>query len=128
MRIGELARRTGLSVDTLRFYEKRGLLNESHFQRTESGYRDYNEAALERLQLIKGTQAAGFTLSEIAMLFDRWEANQLSQEDIVAYLTEKCQQIEAKIAELQQVQQYLENKICAVTGVNRLAKGHAKVR
>jgi len=116
MRIGELARRSGMSVDTLRFYEKRGLLNESHFRRLESGYRDYDRAALERLTLIKGAQAAGFTLTEILALFDRWENNQLSDEDVAAYLRQKRQQIAERIAALQQVQQVLDEKICAVTG------------
>ncbi len=118
MRIGEVARCTGLSVDTLRFYEKRGLLTDAHFERMESGYRKYNKAAIERLRLIKGTQAAGFTLNEIGMLFERWEANELTSREIAAQLTEKCNEIAAKIAELQQVQVYLEQKICAVTGVS----------
>jgi DNA-binding transcriptional MerR regulator len=116
MRISELSQRSGLSVDTLRFYEKWGLINDAHFRRQGGGYRDYNEEALERLRLIKGTQAAGFTLTEIAMLFDRWESNQLTDAEIAARLREKCNQVAAKIEELQQVQRYLEDKICTVTG------------
>jgi DNA-binding transcriptional MerR regulator len=111
MRIGKLAQLSGLSIDTIRFYEKRGLINEAHFERLPSGYRDYNESALERLQLVKGTQAAGFSLSEIAELFDRWENNELNDAEIAARLQEKSAQVARKIAELQQVQQYLEQKL-----------------
>lgn len=116
MRIGELSRRTGISIDTLRFYEKRGLLNETHFTRRESGYREYGEAAVERLQLIRGAQAAGFTLGEIVSLFDRWETQQLTDDVILRTLQEKSAQVKAKIAALQTVQAYLEQKICHVTG------------
>jgi len=119
MRIGELSQRSGLSIDTLRFYEKRGLFGEEYVKRSESGYRDYYEAVIERLELIKGAQAAGFTLSEIAMLFDRWAEAQLTDEEITRHLHNKCNQITAKIAELQQVQRYLEQKICIVTGVKK---------
>jgi MerR family Zn(II)-responsive transcriptional regulator of zntA len=115
MRVGELAERCGLSTDTIRFYEKRGLLHEAHVRRSENGYRHYNETAAERLGLIKGAQAAGFTLAEIVDLFKEWEANALTDDRIEVYLREKCAQIAAKVAELQQVQRYLEEKICTVT-------------
>jgi len=63
MRISELAARTGLSIDTIRFYEKMGLLDNAHGTRQPNGYRDYFETAVERLELIKNGRMAGFTLS-----------------------------------------------------------------
>ncbi len=62
MQIGELAEATGLSRDTLRYYEKRGLLTA---RRSGNGYRDYPEEAADWLRYIRLAQALGFTLQEI---------------------------------------------------------------
>ncbi len=63
LRIGEVAERSGVSVEALRFYERRGLLGRP--ARTGSGYRVYEPAVLERLAFIKRAQAIGFSLDEI---------------------------------------------------------------
>jgi DNA-binding transcriptional MerR regulator len=63
LRIGEVARRSGVGVEALRFYERRGLLGRP--ARTESNYRVYDETVLERLDFIRRAQAVGFTLDEI---------------------------------------------------------------
>ena len=63
LRIGEVAARSGISVEALRFYERRGLLGRP--ARTDSGYRVYEPAVLERLAFIKRAQAIGFSLDEI---------------------------------------------------------------
>lgn len=65
-RIGEVAAQTTLSRDTLRYYERRGLL--AHPLRTSGGFRMYGKATLERLRFIKRAQAVGFTLEEIREL------------------------------------------------------------
>ncbi|WP_374581842.1 MerR family transcriptional regulator [Pseudoduganella sp.] len=62
MQIGELAEATGISRDTLRYYEKRGLLQA---RRGGNGYRDYAPEAVEWLRYIRTAQALGFTLQEI---------------------------------------------------------------
>lgn len=67
MKIGDLARAGGVSVETVRFYQRRGLLTEP--PRAE-GARRYTEGDLERLRSIKAAQTAGFTLEEIATLLD----------------------------------------------------------
>ena len=63
MRIGEAARRAGVNVETLRYYERRGLLPEP--ARAPGGHRRYDEDAVRFLRAIKDTQALGFTLAEI---------------------------------------------------------------
>lgn len=68
MRIGEVAEATGISVEALRFYERRGLLGRP--ARTASGYRAYDETVLERLAFIKRAQAIGFSLDEIADILE----------------------------------------------------------
>jgi MerR family mercuric resistance operon transcriptional regulator len=66
MRIGELSRRSGVPVETIRYYERLRLL--SIPARTASGYRSYSPAALESLRFIKLTQSLGFALKEISDL------------------------------------------------------------
>jgi DNA-binding transcriptional MerR regulator len=66
LKIGEIARRSGLGVEALRFYEKSGLLDRP--PRTHSGYRLYDESVLERLSFIKKAQMLGFSLDEIREL------------------------------------------------------------
>lgn len=66
LRIGEVAERTGVGVETLRFYERSGLLGRPN--RTRAGYRIYDEAALEQVAFIKRAQAIGFSLDEISAI------------------------------------------------------------
>jgi MerR family copper efflux transcriptional regulator len=66
MRIGELAARATVNVQTLRFYEREGLLRPP--ERTASGYRSYSESDLERVRFIRLCQGLGFTLREIQQL------------------------------------------------------------
>lgn len=77
MFIGKLAEAAGVNVQTVRYYERLGLLSE--LVRTESGYRIYGESALKRLRFIKQAQAFGFTLEQILELLPGSEAGQESK-------------------------------------------------
>lgn len=68
IKIGEVAKLSGVGIEALRFYEKNGLLDRPG--RTYSGYRMYDESVLERLSFIKKAQLLGFTLDEIRELID----------------------------------------------------------
>jgi DNA-binding transcriptional MerR regulator len=68
MRIGEVARRTGLTVHTLRFYERKGLLPRA--RRETSNYRDFSASSIDRLMFIRDAQRLGFTLSEVREFVD----------------------------------------------------------
>ncbi len=68
MRIGELARRTGTTAKTIRYYEEIGLLPEPN--RDINDYRDYSDDAVDRLRFIRDAQATGLTLTEIASILD----------------------------------------------------------
>jgi Hg(II)-responsive transcriptional regulator len=70
LRIGELAKRSGLGIETIRFYERKGLLDEP--QRRPSGYRQYDESVVARLQFIRRSKSLGFTLGEIDELLALW--------------------------------------------------------
>jgi len=63
MTIGKLAKRAGVGVETIRFYERKGMIPEP--PRRESGYREYDEETVDRVRFIRGAKELGFTLREI---------------------------------------------------------------
>jgi MerR family Zn(II)-responsive transcriptional regulator of zntA len=111
MLIKELSNRTGVSIDTIRFYEKQGLLDETHFERSENHYRHYSEQAFNRLQLIKMGQCAGFTLSEMREAIHAWETDELTPEEKELHLFRKLEEIDQKMAALEKIKAYLHAKI-----------------
>lgn len=101
MKIGDLARAGGVSVETVRFYQRRGLLSEPP---RGAGVRRYAESDVERLRSIRAAQTAGFSLDEIAVLLgldqsDRATARALAEARIAA--------IDEKIATLQMMRKAL---------------------
>lgn len=111
MRISELARETGLTVDTIRYYEKRGLLDETHMSRGANRYRDYNDKAVNRLRLVRRAQKLGLTLTEIANFIQEWEEKSLDKADIRAFFQDKIAMVDARMAELQAMRAYLCEKL-----------------
>src|SRR4051794_30299507 len=112
MRIGELAKQVCLPIDTIRFYEKRGLLFEGrHFVRQSNRYRDYTAQAIESLELIKRGQAAGLTLAELAASLQAWEANTLTAKQKRDFFQNKIKEIDARIKELEGMKRYLRKKM-----------------
>lgn len=103
MKIGELAAATGVTPDTLRFYEKLGLIHPAG--RTQARYRHYNEQAVARVRFIKSAQSLGFALQDMATLLPQLDDGQLRRVDIEAKLNEKVAQIDAQIARLQSLRQ-----------------------
>lgn len=69
MTIGELAKKAGVNVQTIRYYEREGLLPKPH-RWSDSGYRDYDDEALNQLRFIRSAKDLGFTLREIKELLD----------------------------------------------------------
>jgi DNA-binding transcriptional MerR regulator len=111
MRIGELAKAVGLTVDTIRFYEKRKLLDSRHFVRSENNYREYTDAAVQRLKLIKQGQVVGLTLAEICYSINAWESNELTPQEKREFFDNKLLEIDARIAELEAMKAYIRKKI-----------------
>jgi MerR family transcriptional regulator, copper efflux regulator len=108
MLISELARKTGLSIDAIRYYEKIGLIAKRYIRREGNNYRRYAEGAIERLALVKILQSAGFTLQEIKDLVDRWDGGKLSPQEGEALLRKKMSEIEAKIAQMHRAKKTLQ--------------------
>ena len=111
MLIRELANKTDVAPHTIRFYEKEGLIDERFFARGDNNYRYYREAAIERIRMIKHGQAAGFTLSEVRELMDMWDAGKLTADEQVVYIQQKIEEVTHKIAALEGVRRYLDNKL-----------------
>lgn len=106
MQIGELAKHTGFQVETLRYYEKQGLLEP--VSRTESGYRQYDNESLKQLRFIQQAKSVGFSLNEISELLTlRVEKDQHSCGEVKSIAEQKLEQIEIKIKELNSMRKVL---------------------
>ena len=99
MRIGELARATGTTTKTLRFYEESGLLPQT--ERAANGYRDYGPEALSRLDFIRRGRAAGLTLTQIREVIDIRDAGAAPCEHVYQLLTSRLVDINRQIADLE---------------------------
>ncbi|MGW1884415.1 MerR family transcriptional regulator [Streptomyces sp. NPDC001970] len=97
MRIGELAAQVGMTRDTIRFYEKVGLVEG---RRLPNGYRDFPPETAAWLQYIRTAQALGFSLAEIARNGEKLREAPDTAEALSALFEEKIQIIDARIAEL----------------------------
>jgi DNA-binding transcriptional MerR regulator len=106
MRIGELGRMTDLSPKTIRYYEDIGLLPEP--PRTESGYRDYDDAAAEGLRFIKAAQTVGFTLGEIREILGFRERGQRPCAHVADLMEERVRTLLEHIRGLQRMRAELK--------------------
>ncbi|MDR3446877.1 MerR family transcriptional regulator [Dyella sp.] len=97
MRIGELAKQTGMSTSAIRYYEDSGLLPAG--KRGLNQYRDYDQQAVERLQFIQLAQRLGFSLDALRGLFEKFE-DELPHEQILAGLERRLTEITQLRAEL----------------------------
>lgn len=100
MLIGDLVRKTSLSKDTIRYYEKQGLIKISRKDRRENNYKEYPESVLIDLQNIKRLKVLGFTLNEIHDFLSLAQNNLASCDRMSGAITSKVQSIDHKIAEL----------------------------
>jgi len=115
--IGTLAKRAGVSVDTVRYYERDGLLAPK--TRLASGYRRYSELEVSRLRFIRRAQALGFTLKEVRELLALSGRRDVARVKRTAQ--EKVKDIDQRIAALQRVRDGLANLIAACPGHGRAA-------
>jgi DNA-binding transcriptional MerR regulator len=99
MKIGELALVSGVSADTLRFYEKQHLLDPP--TRADNGYRSYGPQHLDRVRFIRSARGLGFSLAQIGEILPRLAAGQFGRAEIEKQLQAKLAEIEAQILKLQ---------------------------
>lgn len=106
LKIGQLARATGVRIDTIRYYERERLLAAP--ERRTSGYRQYDDAAVARLAFIRDAKELGFTLAEIRELLRLWFDSSSRCEHVRELATRKVAEIESKLASLQAMRRTLK--------------------
>ena len=106
MRIGELARRTGVDVQTVRYYEREGLLDPA--ARTDAGYRIYGEAHLERMHFIRHCRSLDMALADVRRLIELARDPKVPCEDVNTLVHAHLERIRAKRAALTALESRLE--------------------
>jgi Hg(II)-responsive transcriptional regulator len=120
LRTGELARRAGVNVETLRFYERQGLLPVP--PRLASGYREYPPEAVELVRFIKRAQELGFSLREIKELLALREVPQATCGDMVFLARRKVEEIDARIDDLRAMRAALTRLLQGCTDTTPVAQ------
>ncbi len=118
--IGALAKQGNVNPQTIRYYERRGLISES--RRSESGYRLYGDEVAKRLTFIRRAQQLGFSLSEIEELLSLRMRPGISCAEVRKKARHKVASVDIKIAELQRIRAALE-KFVAACGEKRSMSG-----
>ena len=111
MRIGELCAKTGLSKETVRYYERQGLLENIPQPNRSNNYKVYSAVDLQRLNMIKHAKMLGFTLAEISEVLAVWVDDKFTAEQKQASLLHKLQQLEEKEAALIELRARLKNAL-----------------
>ncbi len=99
MQIGELANTAGVTTKTIRYYESIGVLDEP--ARTDSGYRSYGPAAVERLDFVKQAQSTGLALAEIKSILEIKDQGGQTCEHTKALLRQHLDELDERIVELE---------------------------
>jgi MerR family copper efflux transcriptional regulator len=117
MRIGEVATRTGVSVDALRFYEEKGLIKP---QRAANGYRLYPEQTLQLVGYIKLAQQLGFSLAEVGENLPLlWNSEGVSQALLARLFAEKIALLDQRVEQMQTLRNLLAERatqVCPLLG------------
>lgn len=103
--IGDLSEECGVPTQTIRFYEKRGLLPEPH--RQPNGYRVYDKAAIDRIAFIRRAQGAGLTLAEIAGVLDVRAEGRTPCSHVSQLLDAKLSDVDVRMRELRTLRREL---------------------
>jgi DNA-binding transcriptional MerR regulator len=124
MKVGEVASRAGVNVETLRYYERRGLLPPP--DREPSGHRRYDEDTVRFLRAIKEAQAAGFTLTEIGEYLRAARRSERPSETLRIRMASKIDEIDARIAGLRRMREELARVVgCACDSLDHCTCGAA---
>jgi len=112
--IGQVAKRTGITVETVRFYEKKGLIAAP--RRTDSGYRQYPGDTVKRVRFIQNAKEVGFTLKDIGELLALRREPGTSCTDIKLRAAHKIEEVDRKIRELTRIRGALSKLKSTCTG------------
>lgn len=114
LRSGQLAKLAGVNTETLRFYERKGLLPTP--PRSASGYREYPDETVRRLEFIGRAKDLGFSLSEVGELLELRVRDLTTCAELRARAQDKLEDVHRKIAELKRLERGLENLIVSCSG------------
>lgn len=109
MKIGEVAASAEVTIDTVRFYERRGVLPPP--ARRPSGYREYTPAAVERIRTARALQQLGFTLDEVIDALRAHDSGEASEASQLWRLEAVVDRIDARIAELRRTRRNITDTI-----------------
>ena len=112
--IGELSKRTGVNIETIRYYEKSGVMPNP--PRTAAGYRVYNEDHLNRLTFIRRCRQLGFAMIEIQELLSLVDARGYTCGEVQAMTLEHAEMVKQKIRDLQRLEKTLRSISSQCTG------------
>lgn len=115
MLIGELSKKTGLSKDTIRFYEKMGLIESKARQAGTRTYMEFSPEMLERIFLITQGKSLGFTLNEIKHLIETWGNGSVPIAEKLKVIDLKLDEITEKMQKLEEIKSYLTAKRSRIT-------------
>jgi len=105
MKIGELAKLTGCSVQTIRYYEKENLLASK--RRSEGNFRLYDQSAVEQLTFIKHCRSLDLALSEVRQLIELNQSPDMRCDDVNNMIDNHIEQVEQRMKELEELRQHL---------------------
>lgn len=108
MKIGALAKQTGVSRDTIRLYEQMGIVTGVTRPNPYNNYKDYAEKNVERIRFIKMMKELGLTLKECKSIIDLIETDQLDSDYQTKFIQEKISVIDDKLKELQKLKALFE--------------------
>ena len=111
MLIGELVERTGLTKDTIRFYERKGLIALDKKSRRDNNYKEYPEQIFEKLMLIRKLKDMGFTLNEIDTFMELWRHENVNCKDVKYTLENKVSLVNEQILKLTELQSRLTESL-----------------
>lgn len=109
--INELSKRTGLSVHTIRFYERYGFIQGRRNASLTNNYFHYDEEAVAKLELVVDAKSVGFTLQEIAEILDAWYGDLYTVEQKRQILETKIGVLDARIKELRNMKKQIRDCI-----------------
>lgn len=120
MKIGELAKRCDVNIDTIRYYERQGLMPAP--DRLASGYRQYETVDIARLRFVRRSKALGFTLEEIRELLALSDHGDDDMGELKAAAVAKLADIQIRLVELARIRDGLQTLIDACPGHGALAQ------
>lgn len=119
LNIGQVAKQTEVTVETIRFYEKQGLIASP--QRSDAGYRQYPLETIKRVRFIQHAKEVGFTLKDIGELLALRREPDSSCADIKLRATQKIEDVDKKIQELKRLREALARMVIKCRGLGPLS-------